>query len=163
MVSAPDTTEEARSFEKEEEDSEDELWSRNQRRSLKESSVARLDSKDDDSRPGTANNQKLFWPAPRGEPRREGYKAQEQARLEAKAEGQAQSTSDLQCFLAMHNLSSSWENAFAAQGVTEFHQLLEASTSELDSLIVSSNMEAMDEIFLREALNAVRPEEVAPE
>lgn len=93
---------------------------------------------------------------PRGAQRqscREGERALQRARVEAKARTSA-CLEDLIAFLEMHSLTGAYALAFAACGVEDLAQLLAMPTDALNELIVKCDIEAMDEIILRDALRS---------
>lgn len=90
--------------------------------------------------------------APSPDPNGEGMRAWKRSRAEAKAQTHA-CMEDLIGFLEMHSISGSYALAFAANGVEDLSQLLMKSNQDLDDLIRKSDMDAMDEILFRSALN----------
>lgn len=93
---------------------------------------------------------------PREPPRQmwnEGSQAQHRARVEAKARTSA-CFEDLIAFLEMHSLSGAYALAFAANGVEDLAQLLAMQSEALDDLIRKCDLDAMDEIILRDALRS---------
>lgn len=65
---------------------------------------------------------------------------------------------DLIVFLEMHSLTGAYALAFAANGVEDLAQLLAMPADALNELIIKCDIEAMDEIILRDALR-VKTEE----
>jgi len=84
-----------------------------------------------------------------------GEAALERARTDAKARMSAY-FEDLISFLEMHSLSGAYALAFSANGIEDLSQLLLLEDGELDHLIKKCDIDAMDEILLRDALRGVR-------
>lgn len=84
---------------------------------------------------------------------REGARAQEMARAEAKVKKHA-CMEDLISFLEMHGLPGAYALAFAGEGVEDLTQLLALPEHKLDDLLKKADLDAMDEILLRGALRS---------
>jgi len=63
---------------------------------------------------------------------------------------------DLIGFFEMHNISGAYALAFAAHGVENLSDLLLMEESELNRVIEKCELDAVDEIMLREALRSTR-------
>lgn len=95
--------------------------------------------------------------SPTEEPSRgEGAAALARAKSDAKARMSA-CFEDLISFLEMNGLSGAYALAFAAAGVQDLSQFLLLEDEELELVIKTSDMDAMDEILLRDALGHSRP------
>mmetsp|Transcript_14327 Transcript_14327/g.26031 ORF Transcript_14327/g.26031 Transcript_14327/m.26031 type:complete len:304 (-) Transcript_14327:86-997(-) len=91
-------------------------------------------------------------PEPKAVPeRRAGAEALQRARGAAKAR-MAACFEDLISFLEMHSLTGAYALAFAANGIQDLSQLLLLSEDEFCSLVARCDVDAMDEIILRDAM-----------
>lgn len=88
--------------------------------------------------------------------RGEGAAALARAKSDAKARMSA-CYEDLISFLEMNGLCGAYALAFAGAGVQDLSQLLLLEDEELEVVIRTSDMDAMDEILLRDALAHSRP------
>lgn len=77
------------------------------------------------------------------------------ARSDAKARMSAY-FEDLIAFLEMHSLTGAYALAFSAHGIEDLTQLLTLEDSALEHLIQKCDIDAMDEILLRDALRGTR-------
>lgn len=64
---------------------------------------------------------------------------------------------DLISFLEMHNLPGAYALAISAHGVQDLSQLLMLDDAALDRVLVKCELDAVDEILLKDALQRVRP------
>mmetsp|Transcript_59681 Transcript_59681/g.131033 ORF Transcript_59681/g.131033 Transcript_59681/m.131033 type:complete len:227 (-) Transcript_59681:38-718(-) len=81
----------------------------------------------------------------------------ERAKVHAKAHASAY-YEDLIQFFEMHKLSGAYALAFAANGVEDLAQLLLMESESLDKVIANCDLDAMDEILIRNALRESRGE-----
>eukprot|EP00928_Gymnodinium_smaydae_P033418 TRINITY_DN23948_c0_g1_i1.p1 TRINITY_DN23948_c0_g1~~TRINITY_DN23948_c0_g1_i1.p1 ORF type:complete len:307 (+),score=87.33 TRINITY_DN23948_c0_g1_i1:113-922(+) len=79
----------------------------------------------------------------------------EKAKSDAKAHTCA-CFEDLITFLEMHKLSGAYALAFSANGVEDLSQLLLMEDASLNKVIQSCDLDAVDEILLRDALSTAR-------
>lgn len=80
----------------------------------------------------------------------EGMAALERAKRDAKARASAY-FEDLISFLEMHGLPGAYALAFSAHGIADLSQLLLLNDEALNQLIEKCEIDAMDEILLRDA------------
>jgi len=90
-----------------------------------------------------------------GDRSKHGPVAQERACGDGKARASAY-FEDLISFLEMNGLPEAYALALAANGIEDLSQLLTMGEEELDRAITRSDLDAMDEILLRDALRGVR-------
>ncbi|CAE8613260.1 unnamed protein product [Polarella glacialis] len=90
-----------------------------------------------------------------GDRSKHGPVAQERACGDGKARASAY-FEDLISFLEMNGLPGAYALALAANGIEDLSQLLTMGEEELDRAITRSDLDAMDEILLRDALRGVR-------
>lgn len=81
----------------------------------------------------------------------------------AKARGAAKAQmsgcfEDLISFFEMHQISGAYALALSAHGIQDLSQLLLMSAGDLDTLICRCELDAVDEILLRDALRGARGE-----
>lgn len=136
------------------------LWARDQRQLLKESpATARTASAAAKTVPKKPPVVPGFRPQERVRVA-EGMKALNSARMEAQTPRSPSKASldGLTSFLEMNKLNGKccrdYAIAFAAKGVSDISQLLALPPPQVDELISAAGMDAMDEIFLREALRS---------
>merc|ERR1711933_331402 len=84
-----------------------------------------------------------------------GAQALQRARSNAAARMSA-CFEDLISFLEMHRISGAYALAFAANGVEDLSTLLLLDDEKLNEMIIACDMDAMDEILLRDALGHSR-------
>lgn len=77
-------------------------------------------------------------------------------RCEARAD--TDTSLDIISFLEMFKLSTSYTTSLKEQGVTELSQLLTMDNATLDDILERCNIDAMDEILLKDALRTARVE-----
>eukprot|EP00933_Yihiella_yeosuensis_P013875 TRINITY_DN12650_c0_g8_i1.p1 TRINITY_DN12650_c0_g8~~TRINITY_DN12650_c0_g8_i1.p1 ORF type:complete len:272 (+),score=46.83 TRINITY_DN12650_c0_g8_i1:82-897(+) len=80
---------------------------------------------------------------------------QEKAQINAKARASAL-FEDLISFLELHRLPGAYALALSANGVEDLTHLLMLEDEDLNRVITNSDLDAMDEILLRDALRGVR-------
>jgi len=83
-----------------------------------------------------------------------GAEVQERAIRDAKARASAY-FEDLISFLEMHSLPGAYALALSANGVDDLAQLLMLEGEDLEKVITNCDLDAMDEILLRDALRGV--------
>ncbi|CAK0788434.1 unnamed protein product, partial [Prorocentrum cordatum] len=64
---------------------------------------------------------------------------------------------DLISFLEMHSLPGAYALVIAAHGIQDLSQLLTLDDAALDRVLVKCELDAVDEILLKDALQRVRP------
>lgn len=82
--------------------------------------------------------------------------AMDRARSDARARASA-CFEDLISFLELHGLSGAYALVLSANGVEDLSMLLTLKTSSLDNIISACDLDATDELLLRDALRSARP------
>jgi len=87
------------------------------------------------------------------------------SRPDTKAAGKARTSAffeDLISFLELHRLSGAYALALSAHGIEDLSQLLQLDEDTLEGIISRCDIDAMDEILLKEALRSARMPRSSP-